>query len=55
MARPLKYVLTYFYNSVFDATGWSKALDVIGGIWDLTNHAIILQLQEFPGADCLDI
>ena len=53
-AQPFKYMLTYSYNSVFDDTGWSKALDVIGGIWDLPNHAIMLQLQEFPGADCLD-
>ena len=55
MARPFKYMLSYFYNNVFDDTGWSKALDVIGGIWDFTNHAITLQLQEFPGAVCLNI
>ena len=55
MAQPLKYVLTYIYHIVIDATGLAKALDLIGGSWDLTNHNVLLQFQEFPGTACLNI
>ena len=49
------YLVFYVHRVDYIAVGLTEVLDGLAGSWDLTNHNVLLQAQEFPGTVCLNI